>query len=331
MITIVTPTKNRLALLREAVASVAAQTFADWEHLVVDDGSDDGSDAYLQQCAIDDPRLRYIRREGERAGANVCRNIGLREARGEFLVFLDSDDLLRPGCLARRLEIMTRNQDLDFASFNSDRFVEVPGDLGVLAAEYPSGDFLLRFLSFDTPWIITGPIWRTSYLRQLGGMDEALPSWQDIDLHIRALAAGARYLCYPEYDNDIRWQFEHTKVSVRQRRSLEHLRAAVQTVAKFEAVVRQGPGMDWCRRRAICGLYFLISEMMVDAGSMHDARECWRETRRRGLSRRGLHWVGSVLLLMLRFGFPRRSLVERSINKWKGLVRFRVNADLIES
>jgi glycosyltransferase involved in cell wall biosynthesis len=330
-ITVITPTKNRLALLNDALDSVQRQSFANWEHLVVDDGSDDGTAEAMASRAAADPRLRFIQRTGERGGANVCRNIGLREARGEFIVFLDSDDLLRPHSLAQRAEIMDRNLDMDFVAFGAAAFETLPGDLGQVMPNDPFGDALLRFLSFDLPWVITGPVWRKSALERLGGLDETLPSWQDVDLHIRAITCGAKYLRLGDIDHDVRWQFEDAKVSILQRRSLDHLLATLPMFVRFESAVREGPGMDWCRQRAICGLYFFVSELMLQVGGLKQALRCWRLTKQRGLANSGLHFAGAALLGLQSSGLPGRSLVRRLTHKWKGWVRFRINPELTDA
>ena len=88
-ISVITPTKNRRELLCEAMESVLGQTLATWEHLVVDDGSVDGTAEEVARRAEADLRIRYIARTGGgKSGANVCRNIGIREARAELVVFL---------------------------------------------------------------------------------------------------------------------------------------------------------------------------------------------------------------------------------------------------
>src|SRR5262249_34391491 len=119
IVTLVTPTKNRLKLLCETMDSVQAQTFLRWEHLIIDDGSDDGTATEVARRAAADSRVRYIERIGEASGANVCRNIGIRECSTDLIVFLDSDDLLAPDCLRQRVEALDRNRDLDFAVFPS--------------------------------------------------------------------------------------------------------------------------------------------------------------------------------------------------------------------
>src|SRR5437868_8818874 len=225
-VSIITPTKNRLKLIREAMDSVRTQSFAAWEHIVIDDGSNDGTCEEVSCRMASDSRIRYLRRPNGKSGASACRNRGVEASNAEFIVFLDSDDLLSPDCLARRVKIMQRNSDLDFATFQTAVFQEKLGDSRKEWDRDLLGDDLLRFLFFECPWIITGPIWRKRSLIRLGLFDESLLSWQDIDLHVRALTSGFHYLRFPEVDHHVRWQFEPTKVSIEQRRSPQHLEAA---------------------------------------------------------------------------------------------------------
>lgn len=329
LVAVITPTKNRLRLLCEAMDSVQRQGFDAWEHLIVNDGSDDGTAEELARRAATDPRIRYIRRTGEKSGASVCRNIGVRESRAEFIVFLDSDDLLSPSCLSRRVELIQRNLDLDFVTFQPAVFQQTPGDLGKQWDPELLGDDLLRFLFFECPWIITGPVWRRTSLLRLGLFDESLLSWQDIDLHIRAITTGSRYLRFPEIDHHIRWQFEPTKVSIEQRRSPRHLEAAIEVLEKFERLVREGPGMNWVRQRALCSLYFFVAERWLAAGSLPAALRSWKQIRRRRLGSRALHLSGAALLVVQALGSPGRRVGGRIAHKWKGWMRLRTNAELV--
>jgi hypothetical protein len=96
LVSVVMPTRNRPALLREAIASVQAQTHAHWELIVVDDGSADDTAAVLD--AIDDDRIRCLRTEG--VGSSGARNAALEVVRGEAIAYLDDDNLMLPGWLA---------------------------------------------------------------------------------------------------------------------------------------------------------------------------------------------------------------------------------------
>ena len=102
---VVVPTCNRAAVLPTALGSVLSQTETDFELIVVDDGSTDGTEAVVR--ALDDPRIRYLRQE--RAGVSSARNAGAVAARGEYLVFLDDDDELLPVALARFADAAAEN------------------------------------------------------------------------------------------------------------------------------------------------------------------------------------------------------------------------------
>jgi len=325
MVAVVTPTRNRLQLLKETLDSVRGQTLPDWEHIVVDDGSDDGTAELMAALSAEDPRMRYVVRQGPCSGANVCRNIGVRAARAPFVVLLDSDDVLAPGCLERRLAVMLRNEDLDFATFQSGVFIKAVGDYRAQLDGELIGDDLTRFLYFEAPWIITAPIWRRETLLRLGLFDETLLSWQDIELHVRAITAGCRYVRFPEVDHHIRWQFEPGKVSVEQKRSPRHLEAALEVIERLEAHVRQGPGMNWVRQRALCSLYFFVAQRWVERGDLAPALAAWGRIRERRLGPASLHAAGAFLLVMARSGLPSETL----IRKWRGWARLRTLPEVV--
>jgi glycosyltransferase involved in cell wall biosynthesis len=329
-VSVITPTKNRRKLLCEAMDSVQHQNFDAWEHIVVDDGSDDGTCEELTRRMAADSRIRYVRRRGEKSGANVCRNIGIAESSAEFIVFLDSDDILTPNCLGRRIQLMQRNLDLDFATFRAGVFEHAVGDIRSEFDPQLLGDDLLQFLFFECPWIITGPVWRRDSLLRLGLFDESLLSWQDVELHVRAITRGFRYLRSPEVDHHVRWQFEPTKVSVEQRRSPRHLEAASAILEKFEYHVRAGPGMNWVRQRALCSLYFFVAEQWVSIGKLSFALRSWRRIRERALGSRVLYLSGAVLLITMRLGFPGGGLCDRIVGRWKGWMRLRTNPQLLQ-
>ena len=100
-VSVIVPTYQRAYCVVGAVGSALAQTFTDLEVLVIDDGSTDGTDVAV--TSIGDPRIHYIRL-GHNAGVAAARNRGIRESRGEYLAFLDSDDTWFPDKIARQLE-----------------------------------------------------------------------------------------------------------------------------------------------------------------------------------------------------------------------------------
>jgi glycosyltransferase involved in cell wall biosynthesis len=111
-VSVVTPYKDGEAHLVEAIGSVETQTESAWELLLVDDGSSDGSRAIADAAAARDPRIRSLVRPPDAAsGAAGARNWGVRQARGEFLVFLDADDRFLRDKLATELALMDRHPD----------------------------------------------------------------------------------------------------------------------------------------------------------------------------------------------------------------------------
>src|ERR1039458_7930312 len=122
LVSIIIPTKNRCELLRETIASAVGQTYPHWEAIIVDDGSDDGTEEMVREVASTDTRVRFVRRARNPRGASTCRNIGVSAASGEYVVFLDSDDLLAPRCLERRVEVMQQHPQVDFAVFLTQLF-----------------------------------------------------------------------------------------------------------------------------------------------------------------------------------------------------------------
>ena len=92
----------------EAIESIIGQDYADWELLLVDDGSTDGTADIARRYAEVDPlRIRYLTHPGrENRGMSASRNLGIREARGEYVAFLDADDTWLPGKLARQVAIL---------------------------------------------------------------------------------------------------------------------------------------------------------------------------------------------------------------------------------
>lgn len=105
LVSIITPAYNAVRTLSETIESVQAQTFTDWEMIIVDDCSSDGTTALASRYATDDPRIRVIRR-AENGGVAAARNQALGAATGRYMAFLDADDLWLPEKLHLQLAFM---------------------------------------------------------------------------------------------------------------------------------------------------------------------------------------------------------------------------------
>ena len=104
LVSVIIPTHNRSHFLAEAIDSICTQTFGDFELIVVDDGSSDGTQALLEARGSEDKRIIPISLDAN-AGCNHARNVALDRARGRYIAFLDDDDLAMP----QRLDVLGQN------------------------------------------------------------------------------------------------------------------------------------------------------------------------------------------------------------------------------
>jgi len=173
MASVVVPTHNRAHFLIDCVESVVAQTHRPLELIVIDDGSSDETEFKLRKWSSGLARdggleFKYIRQE--RAGANVARNRGLIESKGEFIQFLDSDDLLLPQKLERGIRAI-KDSGADFAycvvSFCNERLETVPGTFGIRGNG--SDDDITKYL-----WQTMGPVYTRRVVSEVGPWIESI-------------------------------------------------------------------------------------------------------------------------------------------------------------
>ena len=107
-VSIIMPAHNSADFIKESIDSVLAQTYKDWELIVIDDGSTDNTYSIVQECALTDSRIVLLKNE-KNIGAARTRNKGLEKASGRYIAFLDSNDLWFPQKLEKQLAFMQKN------------------------------------------------------------------------------------------------------------------------------------------------------------------------------------------------------------------------------
>lgn len=113
MISIIIPVYNRKKLIVSAIESILHQTSKEWELIIVDDLSTDGTWNKISQYASDSKgRIKVHQRNREPKGAPTCRNIGLELAKSDYVLFLDSDDILAPWCIETRNNLISTKSTL---------------------------------------------------------------------------------------------------------------------------------------------------------------------------------------------------------------------------
>lgn len=121
LVSIITPSYNTARFIAETINSVLKQTYTNWEMIIVDDCSKDNTDEIV--AGFDDPRIRYLKNETN-SGAAVSRNRALREAKGRWVAFLDSDDLWEPEKLEKQIRFMEETG----CHFSYTKYAEVDDD-----------------------------------------------------------------------------------------------------------------------------------------------------------------------------------------------------------
>lgn len=238
LISVYLPTRNRQAQLRRAVESVMAQTHVDFELIVVDDGSSDATAGYLQGLASADARVRVVRNENSR-GAPASRNVALAMARGEWVTGLDDDDEFLP----RRLELLAAYAGfLDgtgcrFSGVYAQDQVRVSDD--EQARSNKRGPVLFEDL-FSSNLIGNQIFARRSAVLEVGGFDEALPAWQDLDFLMRLTRrfGPAQLLDVPLYLFDDRPRADRISTQ-RKQRLLDSHRVIVEKYPGLPSKLKQ--------------------------------------------------------------------------------------------
>ncbi|MGX9962265.1 glycosyltransferase family 2 protein [Roseomonas sp. F4] len=205
-LSVVIPTRNALRWLPGAIASLGAQSWL--EILVVDDGSEDGTGAYLRGLALSDPRIRPLTTPG--TGPAAARNAGLAAAQAPLIAFLDADDRWRRGKIERQMELHRLYPDIGFSFTDHRSFAEDGAELPGGFSRFPhfAGRHAMRqeafILDHDAqamiyaePLVATSTVMaRTSLLRAVGGFNTQLQRAEDWDLWLH-LAACAPVGCLP--------------------------------------------------------------------------------------------------------------------------------------
>lgn len=320
-VSVIMPLYNRADLVGESIASLQRQTLRDWELVVVDDGSTDGSAEVVERLASEDGRIRLIRQENSGQCA-APRNRAIADATGDLVSFLDSDDLLHPDKLSVQADLMDRHPDVDMIFSNMKIFfgddphegrdylgrVDWHARTAHLRTPVEEDVYLCepgfyRFMSTEVTSITVQTVMvRRSALDRLDGpFDEEMILAEDIDLWFR-LARDNRILYvdrplayYRRHDTSIMGDGEkvHRGFIMGHSRNLER----AEGVLDDEAV-------ETIRDR-VARATFNLGYHYVTQGRYAEGRRCYREAMGRVPGRKILEaWLKSWVRQLLRRGGP---------------------------
>lgn len=220
LISIIIPVFNRVHLIPETLASVRAQTYTHWECLVIDDGSTDGTQNVVEDLAKIDDRIRfYLRPETHLPGGNGARNFGIEQARGSYIQFFDSDDLMDPQKLASKLAVL-QNSPLDFVISKTTFFG------GTKRTDYPY-DFTSDQIDFTNyaagpvNWFTYDPLFKREWIGNIR-YNEQLKAGQEYNFNCKLLAGRT---CKAEIIDQAFTQRREHDASISANRSKERARS----------------------------------------------------------------------------------------------------------
>jgi glycosyltransferase involved in cell wall biosynthesis len=237
-VSVVIPTYNSARFLREAIQSVLNQTYSDFEVVIIDDGSTDDTESVVRSFG---ERVSYVKQPNR--GVSAARNQGIRDAKAEYVAFLDSDDIWLPNKLAEQIPLLEQDPELglvysDWAVVPEHGEAEpsflkkVPGSSGHVFEALLQWGFILT----------SGTVVRRACLDEVGYFDETLSIAQDYDLWLRI---------------SYRWKVALVSKSLLIKRnwdgnlSSNFLKTATERIALFKKVLKDFPDITPRHRQLV--------------------------------------------------------------------------------
>jgi glycosyltransferase involved in cell wall biosynthesis len=291
-ISVIIPFLNMRRFLPDAVDSVRAQTEKDWELILVDDGSDDGGGELARKYAGDDPsRVRALPLSAQSAhGASAARNRGLAEARGDYIAFLDADDIWLPEKLGRQKKILQEHPEAAMTFARVHYFNDGPSQgeerdqpfTTLQERIYRPPELTVEFLRdaniYPCP---TATLIRRSALREVGGFEEQfrkvrtdLAVWVKLSMHFPVCADSAVVARYRQHGaSSVAEVFRDPDLY--HRNEVAFYDWLLQYLGSFPAAVRRAPESIGCRR-----MFRLILAEVMQSGRQNALRWRWNVLRR---------------------------------------------------
>ena len=198
LVSVIIPTYNRAHLIGETLNSVLAQTYQNWECIIVDDGSTDNTDEVVGEYVKKDSRFKYYHRHYEHLqGGNGARNYGFKMSQGEYVNWFDSDDLMHPQKIELKINVL-KEYDVDFVVcfglIVDDNKNEI-ARWNNIYMEKPLFNHIVGKVSFQT----NGPLFKRSLIENSGLFNEKLKRKQDWEYFSRILTYSEDYYPLKKY------------------------------------------------------------------------------------------------------------------------------------
>ena len=229
-VSVVLPVHNGRAFVEKSVRSILAQDFTNFELVIGDDGSDDGTGELVAELAAEDPRIRLLRRP-TKSGLAGSANWVVSEARGPLVAIAHADDIYDPSRLRRQTDLLALRPDAVLVGTLADGIDSNGRDV-----QPPNLSALLKHSSFAA-FAHSTIMFRASAFSRAGGYRSHADAWEDLDLYWR-MAEQGRILVIPE----VLASYRHSAASIRERHG-DRIEQALDVMYRSAALHRQG--RDW--------------------------------------------------------------------------------------
>ena len=192
LVSIIIPTYNRAHLITEALDSIMAQTYQNWECIIVDDGSTDDTLQILEQYSLKNTRFIYLSRPDHKAkGANACRNFGFEKSNGKYIQWFDSDDMMHPQKLQMKIGFaLSQNADIIVTGHTTEGQIILSDDPTLEVFE--SSNFYIDYILGKKP-VITNDVMVKRAVIGAHRFDENLHKAQEYEFFTRLFQQKLRY------------------------------------------------------------------------------------------------------------------------------------------
>jgi len=251
---IVTPVYNRKDCIKRCIDSVQKQSYSNWEHIVVDDGSDDGTDMILEKLAKEKAKGLLYFRQPQNGGPNSARNRALDMSSGDFVLFLDSADMLVPDALSQIVKVIDEHPDyLHFLFIAGDRIDYCAQNTtlkGHYFAEITFGDWLKGKLTGDFVHVVSAKIWDKARFIEKYRIYEALTFWDIYKLTQKQL-----------FCNEVIIQVELNRSDAVSREANLYKKNAIQFSKEVMGLMLQNHYQDYIDNNAITNVLHLVNKL----------------------------------------------------------------------
>lgn len=187
LVSVILPAYNAASFLSETIESVLSQTFADWNLLIVDDGSTDDTIKIANRYCQQDSRIKLFTQANQ--GVSVARNNGIQMTQGEFIAFLDADDQWLPEKLAAHIQHLSLRPNLG-VSFGRVEFITYEGKLTGQFSNSRLTDLEPKHFLYEYPaTTMSNLVVRREVFKQIGGFDQNMNYAEDLDWAFRVMCS----------------------------------------------------------------------------------------------------------------------------------------------